>query len=793
MSGESSHVKASHLDQSFAQAAAHDAVCVVYESESEYSALLASLINTRLSKNERCLYLGKAGKAAQISALLCESGFDASAALASGALVVLPENEAAGFGSSPSSYISFCRAACQAAAAAGFAGLCLINDAHWVRSRAVHTDCLTNYKLELDSLLTSHDLAMFSLYDQRAAPEEILFAIRTHPLIIYRQMLCPNYFYLPPELGRHEDNKEVRVRRLLDNILDRREAEAALRYRLNFEELITKISTIFVNLPSAQLGPAIDDALCDVGEFVKADRVYLFRVQQEERRLLHAHEWCAPGIAPRMPALPQISFDAIPFFLANYLSGQSMFVPRLDELAPSVDAEKAAAYLEGVTSIFIVPLQCAGGVIGLLGIHTIGRELEWSPDTDTLLRNVAEVFANALSRKSAEEQHALLEAQILQSQKLESLGVMAGGIAHDFNNLLTAILGNAGLALMHCRGESQHKVFLERISDAARRAADLCERMLAYAGKARFSLEVLDVSALIEEMGQLLQVCVPKKAILQYNLTPGVAGIEADAAQIRQVVMNLVTNAADALSGEDGVISVATGKQFCTPADFAGAYVREDSAAGDYVYLEVADTGCGMDDGTAAHIFDPFYTTKFSGRGLGLAVVLGIVRSHHGVILVKTEKGAGTSFRIYFPASGKPPARQITASSASAAWKGQGTILVVDDEEIVRNIAASMLETFGFCVLTAGDGNEAIELFDQHGASIKLVLLDLTMPKLDGHETLRLLRQRSSDIPVLLSSGYTEDNSVEHAAADGKTGFIHKPYAPAELAAKLQQLLPENG
>ena len=251
-------------------------------------------------------------------------------------------------------------------------------------------------------------------------------------------------------------------------------------------------------------------------------------------------------------------------------------------------------------------------------------------------------------RKRAEEERRKLDLRLRESQKIESLAVLAGGIAHDFNNLLTAVMGNASIALMELSPESPVREIVEEIETAARRAADLTGQMLAYSGKVHFFVEPLNLPRMVEEMGLLLEALISRQSVLEYHFSPDTPVIEGDAGQIRQVMMNLIINASE--SG-DGVISISTGKFFADRGYLSGAYLSDDLAEGDYAFLEVADTGSGMDQETLSHIFEPFFSTKFTGRGLGLAAVLGIVRGHRGAIKVSSEVGCGTSFKVLFPVS----------------------------------------------------------------------------------------------------------------------------------------------
>jgi len=376
--------------------------------------------------------------------------------------------------------------------------------------------------------------------------------------------------------------------------------------------------------------------------------------------------------------------------------------------------------------------------------------------------------------KSAEAERDRLERQLLHTQKLESLGVLAGGIAHDFNNILTSIIGNADLALMRINRESPAVENLRRIEQAASQAADLSKQMLAYSGKGRFVVENLDMNRLLEEMLHMLEVSISKKAILRFNLTRNLPSVEADATQMRQIIMNLVINASEAIGDKSGVIAVTTGCMDCDSSYLKDVWLDENLSDGLYVYLEIADSGCGMDKETMAKLFDPFFTTKFTGRGLGMAAVLGIVRGHRGAIKVYSEPGRGSSFKILLPASDRP-VELFNGVAAQGDWRGSGTVLLVDDEETVRGIGGEMLRELGFEVVTANDGRDALEIFRER-SDISFVILDLTMPHMDGEQCFREMRRLKPDVKVIMSSGYNEQEVTQKFVGKGLAGFIQKPY-----------------
>ncbi|MGH2607937.1 MAG: hybrid sensor histidine kinase/response regulator, partial [Tepidiformaceae bacterium] len=330
------------------------------------------------------------------------------------------------------------------------------------------------------------------------------------------------------------------------------------------------------------------------------------------------------------------------------------------------------------------------------------------------------------------------EQAMLQAQKLESLGVLAGGIAHDFNNLLVGILGNAGLALMEMAPEAPGRDTIREIELAGQRAADLVRQMLAYSGKGRFLIEPIDLNAIIDEMSHLTRASISKTVVIEHRFAGELPAVQVDATQIRQLIMNLVVNASDAIGDRDGTVSIHTGLIHADPAYLADTLLAGELVEGDYVFVEVADTGEGMDEATRARIFDPFFTTKFAGRGLGLAAVLGIVRGHGGAIRVSSEPGCGTSIRVLIPAA-REPAASAPEALLDAPPVAAGTVLVVDDEPSVRHVTSRALERMGYTVLLAADGEAAIDLFQQQAGALACVLLDLTMPRMSGEEAYKAM------------------------------------------------------
>jgi two-component system cell cycle sensor histidine kinase/response regulator CckA len=399
------------------------------------------------------------------------------------------------------------------------------------------------------------------------------------------------------------------------------------------------------------------------------------------------------------------------------------------------------------------------------------------------------VGASHIARDITERKQ--IDEQLRHTQKLESLGVLAGGVAHDFNNLLTGILGNASLAIETLSPDNPARCLLADVVNASERAALLTRQLLAYAGKGRFVIEPVNLSGLVREISGLIHTSIPKSVYLRLDLREDLPLIQADTSQLQQLVMNLVINAAEAISPEgDGTVLVTTSVQHVDEQYALTTFDGSGLLPGTYVALEVHDTGCGMDEATLKRIFDPFFSTKFTGRGLGLAAVQGIVRGHKGAIKVYSNPGKGTTFKVLLPAASGATALRAAPAPEFAA-RGE-LILVIDDEEIIRRTAKSMLERHGYTVILAENGRQGIELFRVLAAQVSAVLLDMTMPQLDGVETFERLKSIKPGIKVILSSGYNEVETIRRFTGKGLAGFIQKPYSATALVRKMKSVIEDD-
>ena len=399
------------------------------------------------------------------------------------------------------------------------------------------------------------------------------------------------------------------------------------------------------------------------------------------------------------------------------------------------------------------------------------------------------ILRDITQRKQLEHQQGEMEKRILQPQTLESLGVLAGSIAHDFNNLLMGILANAAVAMKGLPPDSPEFRSIRGIETAAKRAAEFCGELLAYSGRAEFIVEPIDVNDMVKEMAHLLEFSISKKAHFKLDLRDNLPAINAEVAQIRQVIMNLIINASEAIGNRTGTLTLATGAQHWSRESLREMVAEDNLPEGHYVTIEVADTGVGMDDDMISKIFDPFFTTKATGRGLGLAALLGIVRAHRGAIKISSRPGSGTTFSVLLPAATLPARESQHEEEAKPDREINGTILIVDDEKMIRDLLSSLLQKEGIKVLTAEDGPSAIKKFRENQDEIDFVLLDLTMPNMDGAETFRELLTINSKVRVILSSGFSEQEVFDRLQGELPVGFIQKPYRIDTLIAQFRRAM----
>ena len=456
-----------------------------------------------------------------------------------------------------------------------------------------------------------------------------------------------------------------------------------------------------------------------------------------------------------------------------------------------IDSEDHGLVLENINR-----MSDSGRPIPLYDIHVVRRD--GSTFAGSMLSSPVRLdgtpaflvsLEDATERVRQGEEHDNLKTQLEHAQRLESLGVLAGGIAHDFNNLLAAISGNAELAIAKADPESPLHGYIENIVGTCDHAAELCKQMLAYAGKGSYELEVLNLNEMVKSMGKLIRASVSSNISLKMKLDSHLPGIEGDVAQIQQLVLNFIVNSADAIGKESGEIKVSTGYKHIDRKVLDRMYNGSELAEGEFVAIEIRDNGCGIAPEMQTKIFDPFYTTKETGSGLGLSAVLGIVCGHKGAIQLFSEPGKGTAFRVYLPATNQAVKEKMVTTMEVEAWQGDGRVLIVDDDHRVRSVASSFIEMLNFDVLTADDGKEGLQQFAEHHNNLVAVLLDMTMPVLGGVEAMAGMREINPNVPIILVSGYSEVEAGTLVSGDRPDAFLQKPFKAKDLKASLYEVM----
>jgi len=423
--------------------------------------------------------------------------------------------------------------------------------------------------------------------------------------------------------------------------------------------------------------------------------------------------------------------------------------------------------------------------IGLIAV--IGRkELNSSHFAEIVLKLVSIRAASELERRQSEEEKLLLQQQFQQAQKLESLGVLAGGIAHDFNNILAIIIGYCSLIKIDYETTEE---YVPQIETAAQRAAALCRQMLTYAGKAQSVMAQVNMAEVVDEMITMLKATTSQNVSIRANLSSDMPYIKGDASQLRQVIMNLIINASEAIGEDQGVIKVSLAQTEIHAGQSDKDHNGKIIPVGRYICLEVTDNGCGMDNETRQRIFEPFYTTKFTGRGLGMSALLGIITAHKGTLQLSSQPGVGTTFKVYLPVQINVAEEGLPQQAVQAPWKGSGTILLVEDEEQVLFIAKAILKAMGFTVIGAVNGKEALDIYLNNAAEINFVITDMGMPVMDGYELFRELKKINQGLPIIISSGFGDADVTARIPREDIAGLINKPYSPDQLREVLKWVL----
>ena len=696
-----------------------------------------------------------------------------------------------------------------------------------------------------------------------------------------------------------------RLLALIRQILHRKETEQALRYRLDFEKLITTISTQFINLTTKEIDRGINEALEKIGRFASADRSYIFRYYSGGTKMDNTHEWCAEGIEPQIHQLKEVPVDFFPCFTADLRRLQVVSVPRVADLPLEASHEKEEFQRESIQSLVNIPMVASGVLTGVVGFDWVREERTCSEDIIALLKIVGEIFSNALQRKEAEEalweserrskllldsvqagivvvdpqSHAIVDAntaalkmigapaedvigrpcttylrsasgtecpvaesdravdnieglllmakgegtpilksvvpimmkgrrhllesfvditerkrledELRQSQKMKAIGQLAGGVAHDFNNLLTGILGYADMLMRKAEPGSEVYKAAQTIEEVADRAAELTRQLLGFARKGKYRVIPIDAHETIRAVAALLGRTIDKNVRIVLRLNAGRSVVMGDPSQMEQMLMNLAFNARDAMPKggellfETSVVHLGTMSAGAHPLGLTGAHLL----------IAVSDTGSGIPWEIQGRVFEPFFTTKASGKGIGmgLATVYGIVESHGGSIRVQSKENHGATFKIYLPLTDQKAAAKETEEDKGECVPGSGRILIVDDEEVVRNIAAAILSELGYEAIAVSSGKEAVERYRVEGSEIDLVVLDMVMPEMDGRKCFQALKAIDPDVKVILASGYGRNERAQQIMNEGALAFVPKPFRANELSLAVAGAINAGG
>jgi PAS domain S-box-containing protein len=569
------------------------------------------------------------------------------------------------------------------------------------------------------------------------------------------------------------------------DVTQQKQAQEALRRRLVVEQLATTMSTRFIRLPAQEIDDEITRSLADIARFVGAEVCYLNLYGHGGETLAARYEG---GAAERFSYTVEVGSSLAHFAwaIAQLREGNIVDMPDVSHLPPEAAPTAQALSSYGVRSALTIPVIHEGQLVGSLGLNA-SEPKRWPEEDRSLLILAAHILCNILERRQADQANEQLRAQFLQAQKMEAVGRLTSGIAHDFNNLLTAINGFTELLQFDLAPDHPAQVKLERILDSGQRAASLVAQLMAFSRKQILEPKLFDLNNAVRGTHNLLRRVIGEDIELVTRLEPALWPVEADATQVEQVIVNLAVNARDAMPG-GGRLTIETSN---VTLDDAYAAAHLDARPGDHVMLAVSDTGTGMSKDVQAHLFEPFFTTKEVGKGtgLGLATVYGIVKQSGGNIWVYSELGIGTTFKVYLPRAQGPCQTDADLQTGADAPSGHETILVVDDNTGLRNLACQVLRRQRYHVLEASHGQQALQLAAECTGPIQLLLADVVMPGINVRQLADELRQSHPALKVLLMSGYADDDIVGRGVLEPGVAYLQKPFSLLNLARKVRTTL----
>lgn len=580
--------------------------------------------------------------------------------------------------------------------------------------------------------------------------------------------------------------------RLRQEIEDRIRAEAEIRHRANCETLLSSISSAFLRAKPPELTSTIDETLLRLGTFLQAERCYLLKSSPDGQSQGCAHEWTAPGVSTLKAYFTKVPTAAFPLVSNPGSVGRVFVVSQLSE-QPAEMLHPQIAQARQARSVLMIQLQEDEACLGFLGVDCCQANRAWRTEDANLLAMIADPLVSALRRQRIEDEKALLQGQLNQSQKMEAVGKLSSGIAHDFNNMLLPIIGYADMVLARCGPDDASISDLKEIRRAAEQAATLTRQLLAFSRKQVVKKSIFDVNQALQSMSGMLRRIIGEDVKMSMNLSPDLLAIQADSGQLEQIIMNLCVNARDAMPG-GGSITITT--RNVNAAQEPVPLCNGQMGTGEYICISLQDTGGGIPQEIADRIFEPFFTTKgMEGTGLGLSVIYGILQEHNGGIRLQTAPQAGTTFHIYFSGlHANLPKTEIPLGAAAATsdkpFKGHGQrVLLVEDEEAVNRLVRTALTQNGYHVTSAACVREAYEKFSDEEGNFDMIFSDAVLPDGNGVDLISEFKHRNPRLRVLLSSGYTDKHHLMDTAKQQEISFLPKPYSLPRLFQTVAEVM----
>lgn len=569
------------------------------------------------------------------------------------------------------------------------------------------------------------------------------------------------------------------------DITAQKKTEKALFHQSRLQQLLMEIASRCINLPLEEMDTVIQQSMEDMACFVDADRAYIFTYDFQKQICTNTHEWCRKGIAAQIDHLQAVPFSAMEDWIEAHTEGRRVYIPDVSTLP--CGGVRDVLEPQNIRSLLTVPMMHKAACLGFIGFDSVRYQHTYSDTEQQLLTLFAQMLVNVSLRKEGEEAQQKLQAQLMQAQKMESVGRLAGGVAHDFNNMLSVIIGHAELALEDLGADHPIAMDLQQIHQAAQRSADLTRQLLAFARKQTAMPRILDLNQTIGGMLKMLQRLIGEDILLSWLPGEALWPVMLDPGQIDQILANLCINARDAIEGT-GEIRIRT-----QMGSYGTEYTRDHKGfiPGDYLVFSVEDTGHGMDAEVMSRLFEPFFTTKALGKGtgLGLATVYGIVKQNGGYIHAESIRGQGSRFTVYLPRHQSPLPEAPQDSQETVSGKAHETILVAEDEPAILQMAKRMLENLGYGVLGASSPEAALHLAHTHAGKLHLLITDVIMPGMNGKDLAHAVTALHPDIKKLFTSGYTADVIDRHGVLNPGVHFIQKPFSRKALSQKVREAL----